>query len=97
VAVFFGGVVLMLVGGTAGTIGASLAGATGAGFTLAGFAVIHNALRDKSFALPLLVLVYLVAVIIPPLVVLVALAGGLANPRRAIALTPHKTEETSET
>jgi hypothetical protein len=97
VAVFFGGIALMLVGGTVGTIGASFAGAAGAGFTLAGFAVIHNALRDKSFALPLLFLVYIVAIFIPPLVVLVALAGGLANPRRAIALTPHKPSETSET
>jgi hypothetical protein len=97
VAVFFGGVALMLVGGTAGTVGASFAGATGAGFTLAGFAVIHNALRDKAFALPLLVLVYLAAFILPPLVVLVALAGGLANPRRAIALTPHEPNEPSET
>lgn len=97
VVVFFGGIALMLIGGTAGTIGASFAGATGAGFTLAGFAVIHNALRDKTFALPLLILVYIVALVIPPLVVLVALAGGLANPRRAIALTPHKPNETSET
>jgi hypothetical protein len=96
-AVFAGGIVLMLIGGTAGTIGASFAGATGAGFTLAGFAVIHNALRDKGFALPLLVLVYIVAFIIPPVVLLVALAGGLANPRRAIALTPQKPPETSET
>jgi hypothetical protein len=97
VAIFFGGVVLMFVGGTAGTIGASFAGATGAGFTLAGFAVIHNALREKSFALPALILGYIVAFIIPPVVLLVALAGGLANPRRAIALTPHKTNETSDT
>lgn len=96
VGVFFCGILLMFVGGTAGTIGASFAGATGAGFALAGFAVIHNALRDKGFALPTLVLVYLVAVIIPPLVVLVALAGGFANPRRAIALTPHNPNETSE-
>jgi hypothetical protein len=97
VAVFFGGIALMLVGGTVGTIGASFTGATGAGFTLAGFAVIHNALREKSFALPMLFLVYIVAIFIPPLVVLVALVGGLANPRRAIALTPQKSSEASET
>lgn len=97
VAVFLAGVALMFVGGTAATIGASLAGATGAGFTLAGFAVIHNALRNKPFALPVLVLVYIIAFIIPPVVLLVALAGGLANPRRAIALTPQKPSETSET
>ena len=97
VAVFFGGIALMLLGGAGGMIGASFAGAIGAGFTLAGFAVIHNALREKSFALPLLVVVYLVAFVMPPLVVLVALAGGLANPSRAIALTPHKSEETSDT
>lgn len=97
VAVFFGGIVLMLIGGTAGTIGASFAGAAGAGFTLSGFAVIHNAVRERSFALPLLVLVYIAAFLIPPLVVLVALAGGLANPRRAIALTPHQPNQTPET
>lgn len=97
VAVFFGGILLMFVGGTAGTVGASFAGATGAGFTLAGFAVIHNALREKTFALPALILGYIAAFIIPPVVLLVALAGGLANPRRAIALTPHKSSETPET
>ncbi|MBX9456345.1 MAG: YybS family protein [Rhizobium sp.] len=97
IAVFFLGVLLMFVGGTAGVVGASFAGATGAGFTLAGFAVIHNALRDKAYALPALVLVYLITFLVPPVVLIVALAGGLANPRRAIALTPNKPNETTET
>lgn len=97
IVVFFAGVALMLVEGSAAIVGASLAGAIGAGFTLSGFAVIHNLLRDKGFALPLLVLVYIIAFIVPPLVLLVALAGGLANPRRAIALTPQNASETSET
>lgn len=97
IVVFFAGVALMLAGGSAAIIGASLAGAIGAGFTLSGFAVIHNALRDKGFALPLLILVYIIAFIVPPVVLLVALAGGLANPRRAIALTPQNASETSET
>ncbi|MGV3552326.1 DUF2232 domain-containing protein [Rhizobium sp.] len=97
IVVFLAGVVLMFVGGSAAVVGASLAGAIGAGFTLSGFAVIHNAVRDKGFALPLLILVYLVAFIVPPVVLLVALAGGLANPRRAIALTPQNASPTSET
>lgn len=91
------GIVLMFVGGNVAVIGASLAGAIGAGFTLSGFAVIHNAVRDKGFALPLLILVYLIAFIIPPVVLLVALAGGLANPRRAIAITPQTASQSSET
>jgi hypothetical protein len=97
IVIFFVGVALMLAGGSAAVVGASLAGAVGAGFTLSGFAVIHNAVRDKGFALPLLILVYLVALIVPPVVLLVALAGGLANPRRAIALTPQNASTTSET
>ena len=97
IVIFLGGIALMFVGGTAGIIGASFAGAVGGGFLLSGFAVIHYALREKSYALPALVLAYLVTFILPPAGLLVAIAGGLANPRRAIALTPHKSNETSET
>jgi len=97
IVIFLGGIALMFVGGTAGIIGASFAGAVGGGFLLSGFAVIHSALRDKTFALPALILVYLVTFILPPVGLLVAITGGLANPRRAIALTPNKPNEKSET
>ena len=95
-AVLFGGVVLMFVGGTAGLVGASFAGAVGAGFLLAGFAVIHNALRDKPWALPALILTYMVS-LIPAVGQILIMSFGLANPRRAVALTPNKPNETSET
>lgn len=97
VLIFIAGVLLMLAGGTAGMIGASFAGAVGGGFLLSGYAVIHNAVREKPWALPALVLAYLISFFIPPVAMIIAIAGGLANPRRAIALTPQNSSETSET
>jgi hypothetical protein len=90
IAVFLAGIVLMFAGGGIAIVGASFAGAVAGGFLLSGFAIIHNAVRDKSWALPALVLVYLATVIFPPLTIVIAIAGGLANPRRAMALTPNK-------
>jgi hypothetical protein len=90
IAVFLAGIALMFVGGKIAVIGASFAGAMAGGFLLSGFAIIHNAVRGKSWALPSLILVYLVTLIFPPLTVVIAIAGGLANPRRAIALSPNK-------
>jgi hypothetical protein len=95
-AVLVGGIALMLVGGTVGLIGASFAGAVGGGFLLAGFAVIHNALRDKPWALPALILTYLVA-LIPAVGQILIMSFGLANPRRAVAITPANSNETSDT
>jgi len=92
-ALFFFGLALVIVGGKAQIAGASLAGALGAGFLLSGFAVIHNAWRDKSWALPALVLTYMFSTILGIVIVII----GLANPRRAIALTPNKPNENSET
>jgi hypothetical protein len=91
-----GGIALMLVGGTVGLIGASFAGAVGGGFLLAGFAVIHNALRDKPWALPALILTYVVA-LIPAVGQILIMSFGLANPRRAVAITPANSNETSDT
>jgi hypothetical protein len=87
------GLALIFVGGNAQVAGAALVGAVGAGFLLAGFAVIHNTWRDKPWALPALVLTYMLSLFLGLLVVVI----GLANPRRAIALTPNKPNETSET
>jgi hypothetical protein len=95
-AVFVSGIVLIFVGGTVSLIGASLAGAVGGGFLLAGFAVIHNALREKPWALPALVLTYMFS-LIPAVGQILIMSLGLANPRRAVALTPVKPNETSDT
>jgi hypothetical protein len=97
IAVFLGGIVLMFAGGGIAIVGASFAGAVGGGFLLSGFAIVHNSMREKPWALPALVLVYIVTVIFPPLAIVIAIAGGLANPRRAIALTPHKPNDQSPT
>jgi hypothetical protein len=93
IAVFLAGVALMFAGGATAIVGASFAGAVAGGFLLSGFAIVHNAVREKNWALPALVLVYLATLIFPPLTIVIAIAGGLANPRRAIALTPNKPEQ----
>jgi hypothetical protein len=95
IAVFSAGVLLMLGGEKAAVVGASFAGAMAGGFLLSGFAIIHEAVRGKPWGLPALVLLYLVTLIFPPVTVVIAVAGGLANPRRAIALTPTKPDQTS--
>ncbi|MDB5525550.1 MAG: hypothetical protein JWM58_3313 [Rhizobium sp.] len=94
IAVFLAGIALMFAGDRIAVVGASFAGAVAGGFLLSGFAIIHNALRDKSWALPSLILVYLVTLIFPPLTIVIAIAGGLANPRRAIALSPNEPDQT---
>jgi hypothetical protein len=94
IAVFLAGVALMFAGDKIAVVGASFAGAVAGGFLLSGFAIIHNGVRDKSWALPALILVYLITLIFPPLTIVIAIAGGLANPRRAIALTPTKPNQT---
>ena len=97
IAVFLAGILLMFAGDKIAVIGASFAGAVAGGFLLSGFAIIHNAVRDKPWALPTLIITYLVTLIFPPLTIVIAIAGGLANPRRAIALTPNKPNETPNT
>jgi MFS family permease len=96
IAVFFAGLALMFAGSGIEVIGASFVGAVAGGYLLAGFAIVHNMLRNKSYRLPALVLVYLVSLIVWPLAFIIFLAGGLANPRRAIALTPHESNENPE-
>lgn len=97
IAIFLAGIVLMFAGGKVALVGASFAGAMAGGFLLSGFAIIHNALRGKSWALAGLTLMYLATFILPPLVIVIAIAGGLANPRRAIALTPNKPNQNTTT
>lgn len=95
--VFVGGIVLMFAGGMVGRIGGGFTGAAAGGFLLSGFAILHNFVRGKSWALPGLILAYLLTFVIPILPILLIIAGGLANPRRAIALTPQTASENSET
>lgn len=97
IAVFLAGLALMFAGSKLQVVGASFVGAIAGGYLLAGYAIVHNLLRDKSYKLPALILVYLVSLIIWPLAFIIFLAGGLANPRRAIALTPQNSSKTSET
>lgn len=97
IAVFLAGVVLMFVGGKTALVGASFAGAVAGGFLLSGFAIIHNALRGKPWALPALTAIYFITLIFPPVTLVIAIAGGLANPRRAIALTPNNSDQTPNT
>ncbi|MBL0371212.1 DUF2232 domain-containing protein [Rhizobium sp. KVB221] len=90
IGVFMGGILLMFGGAKIEVIGAALAGAAAGGYLLSGFAIIHNALRDKGWRMPGLILLYLLTLMLPIIPVLLVIAGGLANPRRAIALTPTK-------
>ena len=95
IVVFLAGVALMFGGDTLEVIGAGFAGAVAGGFLLSGFAILHNMLRDKSWRLPGLVLAYLLTVMVPLVPLILVIAGGLSNPRRAVALTPHKPTQTS--
>jgi hypothetical protein len=97
IAVFFAGIALMFAGDRLAVIGASFVGAIAGGYLLAGYAIVHNLLRGKSYGLPALIIVYLVSVFVWPLAFIIFLAGGLANPRRAIALTPQNKSENPET
>jgi hypothetical protein len=97
IVLFLVGLALMFAGSKLQVVGASFVGAISGGYLLAGYASVHNMLRGKSYRLPGLIIVYLVSMIVWPLAFIIFLAGGLANPRRAIALTPQNPSETSET
>jgi hypothetical protein len=90
VAMFLAGIVLMFAGDRIAVIGASVTGAIAGNCMLAGYALIHEKLRDQTWAIPGLVLTYLLS----PLTIFLAVGLGLANPRRAIALTPTKPNHT---
>jgi hypothetical protein len=95
IGVFLAGIALMFAGDKLAMIGGSFAGAAAGGFVLSGFAIIHNALRSKTWALPGLILIYLLTFFFLPVIgLLIIIAGGLANPRRAVALTPNNSNQT---
>ena len=96
-ACFAGGVPAMCDGVTQGLPGMELIGATvcgtfGAGFLISGFASLHLRSRGKDWRLPVLVLAYLSAIMLLPL--LIPLIIGLADTRRAVALTPAQRADT---
>jgi hypothetical protein len=96
--IFLGGIALAFASPPLSTIGAIFIGATVAGFMLAGYAVIHEAVRGKAWAYPALFMLYFVTFfLLPILAFIICVAGGLANPRRAVAITPANSNETSDT
>jgi hypothetical protein len=86
--VFLAGLLACFAGGVPAMIGATLFGAFGAGFLLAGFAALHFRTRGKEWRLPALILCYLASTMVMPILFILVL--GLADTRKAIALTPNK-------
>jgi hypothetical protein len=86
--IFLGGTVLTFVGGVPALIGATICGTFGAGFLMAGFASLHFRSKGKDWRLPVLVLCYISAMFVLPLIGILIL--GLSDTRRTIALTPVK-------
>lgn len=86
--VFLAGIVACFAGGIPAMVGATICGTFGAGFLLAGFASLHLRTRGKDWRLPALILSYLAALMVLPALIIVVI--GLADTRRAIALSPAK-------
>lgn len=94
--IFLGGIVLTFVGGVAAMVGAVICGTFGAGFVMAGYASLHHRSKGKDWRWPVLVLAYLSAVFMFPL--LIILVMGLSDVRSTISLTPPRnTEKSNET
>ncbi|MDI7861096.1 DUF2232 domain-containing protein [Rhizobiaceae bacterium n13] len=93
--IFLGGLLACFFGGVPAMIGAVACGTFGAGFLLAGFAALHYRSRGKSWRVPVLILAYLSATMLFPAFFILVL--GLADTRRAIALTPVKKPENAST
>lgn len=84
--IFLAGILAAFVGGPVGLIGATVCGTFGGGFLMAGFASLHARTRGRDWRLPVLVLAYVsVFFLLPTFVILIL---GLADARRAVALTP---------
>lgn len=94
--IFLGGIVLTFLGGTVAMIGAVVCGTFGAGFLMAGYASLHHRSKGKDWRWPVLVLAYISAIFMFPLLIILVL--GLSDVRSTISLTPaRKTENTNET
>lgn len=90
--VFLAGIVATFFGGVPAMIGATVCGTFGAGFLMSGFASLHFRTRGKDWRLPVLILAYLSAIMVLPAFLILVL--GLADMRRAVALTPPQDKNT---
>jgi hypothetical protein len=90
--IFLAGILACFAGGVPAMIGATVCGTFGAGFLISGFASLHLRSQGKDWRLPVLVLAYLSAIMLLPL--LIPLIIGLADTRRAVALTPAQKADT---
>jgi hypothetical protein len=86
--IFLAGLAATFMGGIPAMIGATVVGAFGAGFLMSGFAALHFRTRGKDWRLPALILCYLASTMMLPTLFILVL--GLADTRKAIALTPTK-------
>ncbi|CAH0340206.1 DUF2232 domain-containing protein [Rhizobium sp. CECT 9324] len=90
--IFLAGILACFAGGVPAMIGATVCGTFGAGFLISGFASLHLRSQGKDWRLPVLILAYLSAIMLLPL--LIPLIIGLADTRRAVALTPAQKADT---
>lgn len=71
------GMVLMLIGGTAGLIGGVITGAVGCGFILSGLAILHQKLASKPWKLMALWFVYTAIIIFQLLPLIIFMFAGM--------------------
>lgn len=93
--IFLGGIVLTFLGGTVAMVGAVVCGTFGAGFVMAGYASLHHRSKGKDWRWPVLVLAYISAVFVFPLLLILVL--GLSDVRSTISLTPPRNPNNNET
>ncbi|MBN7804769.1 DUF2232 domain-containing protein [Agrobacterium rosae] len=93
--IFLGGIVLTFLGGTVAMVGAVVCGTFGAGFVMAGYASLHHRSKGKDWRWPVLVLSYISAVFVFPLLLILVL--GLSDVRSTISLTPPRNPDNNET
>lgn len=93
--IFLGGIVLTFLGGTVAMVGAVVCGTFGAGFVMAGYASLHHRSKGKDWRWPVLVLAYISAVFVFPLLLILVL--GLSDVRSTISLTPPRNPDNKET
>ncbi|KAA3514525.1 DUF2232 domain-containing protein [Agrobacterium rosae] len=93
--IFLGGIVLTFLGGTVAMVGAVVCGTFGAGFIMAGYASLHHRSKGKDWRWPVLVLAYISAVFVFPLLLILVL--GLSDVRSTISLTPPRNPDNNET
>lgn len=89
--VLLGGILLTFLGGVPAMVGATVFGAFSAGFLMAGFASLHFRSKGKDWRLPVLVLAYISSLLVLPAFLILVL--GLADTRRAVALTPARGDQ----